>query len=124
MNDAERAAGLAQTPGYRYADAVGDQLYIAGQVPHDAAGDVVGGDDAEAQAEHCIANLFRLIEVHGFEQAHIRWVVIYVVGDALAEAWNGVRKRFDGEVPPATLLGVARLGHPGQLVEIDATIHR
>lgn len=124
MNEAERDAGLAETPGYRYADIVGDELYVAGQVPHDADGAVVGGDNSEAQADRCVTNLFRLIDAHGFEQSHIHRLVIYVVGDDLAGAWNGVRARFGGEVPPATLLGVARLGHPGQLVEIDATIRR
>jgi hypothetical protein len=29
-NAAETAAGLAPTPGYRYASVVGDQLFVAG----------------------------------------------------------------------------------------------
>lgn len=124
MNEAERAAGLAATPGYRYADEVDGELYVAGQVPHDAAGVIVGPGDTRRQAEQCLDNLFRLIEVRGFERDHIRRLVIYVVGEALADAWNAVVAGFDGEVPPATLLGVARLGHPGQLVEIDATVRR
>ena len=123
MNEAERAAGLAETPGYRYANVVRDELYTAGQVPHDAAGSLVGGD-AETQADQCLTNLFRLIELYGFERSHIRRLVIYGVGDDLAGAWSGVRARFGGEVPPATLLGVVRLGHPGQLAEIDATVRR
>lgn len=124
MNEAEREAGLAETPGYRYADEVDGELFVAGQVPHDADGDVVGLDDPNRQAEQCLDNLFRLIDVSGFERAHIRRLVVYVVGEQLVDAWNAVLAAFDGEVPPATLLGVARLGHAGQLVEIDATIRR
>ena len=51
-------------------------------------------------------------------------LVVYVVGEELSAAWDEVRTAFGGEVPPATLLGVARLGHSGQLVEIDAHIER
>jgi enamine deaminase RidA (YjgF/YER057c/UK114 family) len=124
MNEAELQAGLAPTPGYRYADIVGDELFLAGQVPHDADGTIVGIGDTCAQADRCLANLFQVIEVHGFGRRDIRRLVIYVVGEELSAAWDVVRTGFDGEVPPATLLGVARLGHAGQLVEIDATVRR
>jgi enamine deaminase RidA (YjgF/YER057c/UK114 family) len=124
VNEAERDAGLAPTPGYRYADVVGDELFVAGQVPHDADGTLVGRGAADVQADQCLMNLFRLLDVHGFERSHIRRLVIYVVGDDVGGAWNAVRAGFDGEVPPATLLGIAGLGHPGQLVEIAATIRR
>lgn len=124
MNEAELQAGLAATPGYRYADVVGDELFLAGQVPHDADGTIVGAGDTRTQAERCLDNLFRVIEVHGFDRADIRRLVIHVVGEELSTAWDAVRTGFDGEVPPATLLGIARLGHSGQLVEIDATVRR
>jgi hypothetical protein len=32
VNEREIAAGLAETPGYRHADEVGDRLFVAGQV--------------------------------------------------------------------------------------------
>ena len=124
MNEAERNAGLPPTPGYRYADVAGDELFVAGQVPNDADGTIVGVGDAHAQADRCLENLFRVIDVNGFRRADVRRLVIYVVGEDLAAAWSAVRTRFDGEVPPATLLGVARLGYPDQLVEVDATVRR
>ena len=40
----------------------------------------------------------------------------------LSAAWKAVAEWFDGSVPPATLLGVARLGYVGQLVEVAATV--
>ena len=124
MNEVERDAGLAPTPGYRYADVVGDELFVAGQVPHDADGELVGAGAPGRQAEQCLDNLFLVLGTHGFDREHIRRLTIHVVGDDLAGAWEVVRRRFDGEVPPATLLGAARLGHSGQLVEIDATVRR
>lgn len=32
MNEAELDSGLPQTPGYRYAQLVADELFVAGQV--------------------------------------------------------------------------------------------
>lgn len=124
MNDSEQAAGLAATPGYENARRTGDQLYVAGQVPHDECGDLVGRADPQAQAVQCLNNLDKLLSVHRFSVRDIQRLVVYVVGDseALAQAWSGVKTWFSGSVPPATLLGVAHLGHKGQLVEIDATI--
>ena len=123
MNETERAAGLAPTPGYRYANRVGAELFIAGQVPLDAAGQLVGPDDHRAQAEQCLRNLSLLLGIHGYGRTAIRQVRIHVVGDQrdLAATWDAVVNWF-GEVPPATLLGVTALGYAGQLVEVEATV--
>jgi enamine deaminase RidA (YjgF/YER057c/UK114 family) len=124
MNEAEIEVGLAVTPGYRYAEKVGNQLFIAGQVPHNADGQLIGIDDPHAQSHQCLDNLLRLLAVHGYSIEDIRQLVIYVVGHRsnLVQAWTAVEKRFSEGVPPATLVGVATLGHEGQLVEIDATV--
>ena len=124
MNKLERAAGLAATPGYEYARHTGNQLRVAGQVPHNSAGQLVGGPDPLAQAAQCLSNLNTLLSVHGFSTGDIQRLVVYVVGEQqnLTRAWAGVQQWFSGTVPPATLLGVASLGHPGQLVEVDATV--
>ena len=126
MNDAAAQAGLAPTPGYRYADVVGDQLLVAGQVPLDGSGKLVGVGDPTAQAIACLDNLETLIAVHGFAVADVHRLVLYVVGERgnLSEVWRAVLGWFDGEVPPATLLGVSVLGYPDQLVEVDATVVR
>lgn len=122
-NRAERDAGLAPTPGYRYADVVGDQLFVAGQVPFDARGSIPS-TAADEQAELCLDNLSTLLGVHGFQESDIRHLTVYVVGDreVLVEAWGGVLDWWGDVVPPATLLGVNTLGHEGQIVEIDAVI--
>ncbi len=124
MNELEIEAGLAPTPGYRYADRIGDQLVVAGQVPLDGSGALVGAGDPAAQARACLDNLLTLVEAHGLQRGDLRRIVVYVVGpqEHLTAAWDAVRTWFDGEVPPATLLGVHLLGHEGQLVEVDASI--
>jgi enamine deaminase RidA (YjgF/YER057c/UK114 family) len=124
VNEREYEAGLAPTPGYRYAERVGSQLFVAGQVPVDGTGALVGRNDARRQAEQCLANLATLVDCHGFELRHIRRLQISVAGDgpALRQAWSAIRTWFGDDVPPATLVGVHALGHDGQLVEIDATV--
>ena len=124
MNETELSAGLAATPQYRYADRLGDRLFVAGQVPLDSLGQLVGPEDPSTQALQCLRNLERLLAVHAFQVTDIRQLVVYVVGDqaSLAAAWSAVAGWFGGQVPPATLLGVAGLGYVGQLVEIDTII--
>ena len=126
MNERERAAGLPPTSSYQYAKCVGNQLFVAGQVPHDADAQLVGHGDPAAQAAQCLANLRQLLAVHSFDERDIQRLVIYVVGEHahLTTAWQAVVAWFTGSVPPATLLGVAQLGYAGQLVEVDATVIR
>ena len=124
LNEGESAAGLAKTANYRYAERVGSQLFIAGQVPHDHSANMVGINDPLEQATQCLSNLRTLITHHGFGASDIRKLTVYVVGDLQnrLQAWEAVENWFDGDVPPSTLLGVFGLGYQHQLVEIDATI--
>lgn len=126
MNDDELAAGLAPTPLYRYADVVGAELFVAGQVPLDAAGELVGLDDPAAQTTQCLDNLRTLVGVHDFAVTDIRHLTLYVVGEHqnLLDAWDAMTTWWDNHVPPATLLGVNHLGYGAQLVEVDARIVR
>lgn len=124
MNEIEEKAGLPATPGYRYAKHVGNQLHISGQVPHNKSGLIVAISNPYEQAQQCLANLELLLNCYHFGKGDIQHITIYVVGNRenLSEAWKAVQHYFEGIVPPATLLGVALLGHENQLVEIDATI--
>ena len=82
MNEGELGAGLAQTPSYRYADQVGGRLFVAGQVPRDAAANVVGPGDPVAQTRQCLDNLFTLISHHGFSRADIHQLTMRTLSDA------------------------------------------
>jgi enamine deaminase RidA (YjgF/YER057c/UK114 family) len=99
---------------------------VAGQVPLDGDRNLVGPGDVRAQTRQCLANLFTLVELHAFARSDIRRLTVHVVGDHpdLVDSWAEVVAGFDRDVPPATLLGATRLGHPGQLVEIDGDIVR
>lgn len=126
INRLEDEAGLPATVNYRYAERVGDELFVAGQVPQDQNREIVGLGTPGPQATACLNNLRKLIELHGFSVSDVRHLTVYVVGaqENLTEAWRAVEAWFDNSVPPATLLGVNLLGHAGQLVEIDARIRQ
>jgi enamine deaminase RidA (YjgF/YER057c/UK114 family) len=120
--------GLHQTPGYHHVTVVeaGRTAYLAGQCPLGADGRVVGGDSYAAQVDQVVENaLVALAAVQARPEDVVR-SVIYVVADderVLAEVWrrflsSALRGAFTSA---STLLGVARLGFPGQLVELDLT---
>ncbi len=126
INQREIAIGLAPTAHYQYAQRVGNQLFVAGQVPHNSGAEIVGVGDRRSQATQCLHNLRQLLHLYGFKETDIRKLTIYVVGNSaeLADAWQEITAWFNNNVPPATLLGVASLGYENQLVEIDATVIR
>ncbi|WP_239137590.1 RidA family protein [Sphaerisporangium rufum] len=121
-------AELHRTPGYHHITVVeaGRTAFLAGQVPLDPSGALVGPDDLEAQIDQVAANAFAALSAVGAQPDQVVRSVIYVVTTdvaVLGAAW----KRLNGSVigpaftTAATLLGVAQLGFTGQLVEVDLT---
>ncbi|MFJ5258980.1 RidA family protein [Streptomyces sp. NPDC088387] len=99
--------------------------FLAGSVPLDREGRLVGEGDPVRQAEQVISNLREQLHAVGSGLEHVVSTDVYVVsGDtaALSAVWEVVEASGLSAGPHAsTLLGVACLGYPGQLVEITAT---
>jgi enamine deaminase RidA (YjgF/YER057c/UK114 family) len=116
--------GLAQPPGYTHVvEASGGRtLYIAGQVPLDASGNLVGADDIEAQAEQVFRNLQVALESAGAAFGDVVKLGIYVTDFSQIAGLRRVRDRFVNlEHPPAsTAIAVSRLFREEFLIEIDA----
>jgi enamine deaminase RidA (YjgF/YER057c/UK114 family) len=122
------APGLFPPLTYAHASVVeaGTKLaFLAGSVPLDADGNLVGQGDPVRQAERVIANLAEQLRATGSDLTHVLATDVYVVSDepaALSAVWDVVTASGLSTGPHAsTLLGVACLGYPGQLVEITAT---
>ncbi|MEV0282575.1 RidA family protein [Kribbella sp. NPDC050820] len=121
---------LHPTPGYHHITKVqADTLiYLAGQCPLDPSGDLAEGG-LEGQTDQVIRNILVALESAGATPDDVVRTVIYVaspVRDDLAAVWTQLNA---SPLAPAltsasTLLGVAQLGFPGQLVEIDVTAAR
>jgi enamine deaminase RidA (YjgF/YER057c/UK114 family) len=102
-------------------------VHLAGQCPLDRAGTIVGGPgDYTAQTDQVITNCLAVLEAAGVTPADVVRSVIYVVSPdsaVLSAVWHQVNTSPLGPAftTASTLLGVASLGYPGQLVEIDLT---
>ncbi|WP_239090691.1 RidA family protein [Asanoa iriomotensis] len=120
--------GLHHTPGYHHVTLVssGKTAYLAGQCPLDQAGEVVGSGDVLAQVDQVVENTRRALASVGATPEGVVRTVIYVTDDAdrtLGDVW---RRLLESPLAPAfttasTLVGVSRLGFPGQLIELDVT---
>lgn len=109
--------------------ATGSRLvFVSGQVARDRAGDPVGPGDLSAQAEQAYANVHAAVTAAGGTFADIAKLTVYVVDwtpDKMAELGAGAvraAERFGFDlVRPITLIGVAALGEPDLLIEVEAT---
>ncbi|ALO12389.1 Putative translation initiation inhibitor [Streptomyces venezuelae] len=122
--------GLPKPEVYRQLSvATGSKLvFLAGQVARDADGRPVGGGDFAAQVEQCYLNIATALAGIGGSFDDVAKLTIYVVD------WSPEKMPLLGEgvgraaaklgidpVKPITLLGVAALGEPDLLVEVEAT---
>ena len=107
--------------GFSAAVRAGDRVLVAGTTAVDAQGEVVGGDDAAAQAREALRKIEAALQAAGASLAHVVLTRIHLtdvsrweeVGRAHAEVFGDVR-------PVATMVGVAALLDPRMLVEIEA----
>lgn len=98
-------------------------LFVAGQVPLDPDGQLVGPGDAEVQAEQVLLNLGRVVEAAGGALSGVVKCTVYLVDLADRAAVGRARQRFFPHPPPTnTLVVVTSLAHPEFLVEIDAVV--
>ncbi|WP_151484796.1 RidA family protein [Streptomyces albicerus] len=122
--------GLPKPDVYRQLSiASGSKLvFLAGQVARDADGRPVGEGDFAAQVEQCYLNIGTALAEIGGSFDDVAKLTIYVVD------WSPEKMPLLGEgvgraaaklgidpVKPITLLGVAALGEPDLLVEVEAT---
>jgi enamine deaminase RidA (YjgF/YER057c/UK114 family) len=114
-------------PGAPYAYAARaqqpDLIFTAGACPLDEQGQVTAPADVGAQMRQALGNLRIALEESGAALQDVVKTTVYVAsGDRqdLVTAWNEVAAFFGDHDAPSTLLGVAVLGYPGQLVEIEA----
>lgn len=119
--------GLFPPPDYAHAAVVeaGQRLvFMAGAVPLDKDGNLVGAGDLAAQTRQVLANLETALQAAGSDLGHVISSTVYVVADEqkdLGRVWDVVRRSGLADGPhTSTLLGVSCLGYTGQLVEITA----
>jgi enamine deaminase RidA (YjgF/YER057c/UK114 family) len=118
--------GLLHNPGFSHVVVASGRrtIYTAGQVPIDAQGALVGGDDLAAQTAQAMRNVGLALAAAGAGYADIVKITTYVVNykpEHRTIIGGARRPFFAGKTPPAsTLVGVAALALPEWLVEIEA----
>jgi enamine deaminase RidA (YjgF/YER057c/UK114 family) len=103
----------------------GTIVYLAGQVPTDASGKLVGEGDFEAQVEQVFRNLKTAVEAAGGIMADIvklNYFLVAEVEQAIVPRMRAIRDRYINVAhpPAATFVVVSRLSRPGWLIEIEA----
>ncbi len=120
-----RAGHLYPGAPYAYAAVAppGSLIFTAGACPIDQTGKVTAPGDYAAQARQVIENLRVALEAAGANLGDVLKSTVYVASADRADllsVWEVVHEAFGEHDAPSTLLGVAVLGYPGQLVEVEA----
>jgi enamine deaminase RidA (YjgF/YER057c/UK114 family) len=120
-------AMFVPTAGYSQVAEVksGKLVYIAGQVPFDKSGNLVGKDDFLGQTEQVFANIKTAIEAAGgnfSDVVKLNYFCIESVDPSLIPQVLKVRDRFVNiKTPPvSTFVVVKRLVRPEWLIEVEA----
>lgn len=109
---------------YSQVSRVGNTLYIAGQVPLDGDGNLVGPGDPGRQAEQCYRNIEAIIGHFGGTLANVEKITQYITDLNYRPLVSKPRDRaFRPPYPASTLVVVKGLASPDYLVEIEAIAH-
>ena len=105
------------------ADAVraGGYVFVAGILPVDESGEVVGDDDTAAQARFVLGELERILDAAGCSPADVVKVTVFLTDVDDRPLVNPVRQEVFGSTRPAsTLVEVSGLAVPRAKIEVDA----
>lgn len=99
-------------------------IFLTGACPLNADGTTAAKGNCAGQAAECVGAMKRALAEAGAgldDVVRVRVLVASAQRSDLAAAWRVVREAFGAHDVPSTLLGVTCLGHPHQLVEVEAT---
>jgi enamine deaminase RidA (YjgF/YER057c/UK114 family) len=111
-------------PYHCAAAATGETLvFTAGACPLDGDARVVAPGDIPSQTRQALENLQIALHEADCQQGDVVKTTVFVASssrDDLLQAWSEYESVYGADGPPSTLLGVAMLAWPEQLVEIEA----
>jgi enamine deaminase RidA (YjgF/YER057c/UK114 family) len=98
-------------------------VFVAGQEPEDAQGNLVGRGDLGVQARQVFSNVGRALAAAGARPEQVTKITIFVVHfrrDYLPAIEAGRVALFGDHKPADTLVGVEALSRPEYLLEVEA----
>lgn len=112
------AAGFSQA--WRV-DGAGSIVFVSGQAPVSAEGQLVGEGDFEAQICQVFENLRTVLEEAGTGLDAVVKLTVYLTEMSLLRDYTRIKGEFfPGEQPASTVLGVTALARPEMMVEVEA----
>jgi len=100
---------------------VGDQVFISGLISWDENMNVIGPNNAYAQAKTIFSYMKALIEAAGGKMNDIAKINVFLTDMRYQpDIWKARREFFTGDFPCSTLVCVSHLFKPDALVEIEA----
>jgi 2-iminobutanoate/2-iminopropanoate deaminase len=117
------AADVHPTKDYSQAVRIGDVIFVSGQVPMDAAGNVVGVSDISAQCEQVFHNLSEVLARSGSRLDLVGKLNIFATSREFRQVFAEIRARvFQGrhDFPASTFVVVSGLANPDWLIEVEA----
>ncbi|EAP91285.1 Endoribonuclease L-PSP [Oceanicaulis sp. HTCC2633] len=108
---------------YRRAVRVGDQVFVAGTVAVDDAGQPFAPGDAGAQTSRCLEIIAQALEKAGSHISHVVRTRLFVIDMSLEtqRAVGQAHRKVFADFPPAcSMIGVAALAGPDFIIEIEA----
>ena len=118
----DKAPAPLQGAPYSQAIRFGDLVFVSGQLPLSAAGEVVGAT-IEEQTEQVMTNLRVIIEASGSRMDKLVKTTVFLASHDDFAAMNAVYKKHVGTVPPARSTVAVKDFPRGVRLEIDAIAH-
>jgi len=117
----ESPSPYAPSIGFSAAVRSGDLIFVAGMTAVDVDGEVVGGDDAYAQAHEALRKVVEAVRAAGGRGAEdIVQTRMYLADPADWEAVGRAHGEVFAEAPPAAAMLVTGLLNPAMRVEVEA----
>ncbi len=126
LNTSGRRISSAKVPegppgSYSQCKRVGNHVYLSGQIAIDKRGKLVSKSDPYLQARQIFQNIKALMEAAGGSVDDVVKLTMYTTDIRFQPAiWKARREVFAGDFPASTLVGVASLFDPDNLVEVEA----
>jgi 2-iminobutanoate/2-iminopropanoate deaminase len=115
----DKAPAPFQGAPYSQAIRCGDFVFVSGQLPLNAAGEIVG-KTIEEQTEQVFRNLKAILEASGSGLDRIVKTTVFLVDFADFGAMNEVYRKHVGDVPPARSTVSVKEFPRGARIEIEA----
>jgi 2-iminobutanoate/2-iminopropanoate deaminase len=96
-------------------------IFLAGQGPVSAAGELVGEGDFDAQVRQTFENIRTVLEQADASMESVVKLTVYLTDISMLRDYGRVRAELLPGPPPAgTALQVGALAFPGMMIEVDA----